>query len=133
MLCNKISIRHVNDKEDFLQAVKAFLWDINDNVQMFTASSPRETYLIFESLMRDVIVSDNYLLNVTGIELLEEMQRRDDATHDPFAILTGAYKDEIGIEGHKLSIIYYLRNNIVPESLFAEFSKVIKKFNKKFP
>ncbi|MHA2295832.1 MAG: response regulator [Candidatus Hodarchaeales archaeon] len=132
MLCNKISIRHVDDKEEFLQAIKAFLWDINDNVKMFTVSSPREALIIFESIMRDVIVSENYLLNVTGIELLEELQKRDDTTHDPFVILSGTYQDEIGIEGRKLGIVYYLRKNVDPDDLFAEFSKLILQFNKKF-
>ncbi|MFW9993154.1 MAG: response regulator [Candidatus Odinarchaeota archaeon] len=90
----KLRILHVDDDECFLELAKIYLEELSDNkIEVTSISDPRQVFTIISQEQSDIIISDQQMPYMTGLELF--MKLRKLGIDNSFIILTGQEENEI--------------------------------------
>ena len=136
MADKKIAILYVDDEENNLISFKA---TFRIKYQVYTAISGDEAIKIMESKPVDVIITDQRMPNMTGVEFLEKIIER---FPDPMRILLTGYADMSAVVDavNKGKIFHYLAKpwneqelDMTIERAFEVYSarKKVKEMNEK--
>lgn len=104
MISNKISVLYVDDEQDNLFSFKAMF---RIKYRVLTAATGEEALKLLESKLVHVIISDQRMPQMTGVELLEKVQEK---YPDSIRLLLTGYADmNVVIEAvNKGKIFHYL-------------------------
>ena len=114
-----IPVLLVDDETTLLEMEQLFL----EQTGSFTADTCQSGTQAFDILSRkryDVIVSDNEMPGMNGIQLLRELKSRGDPT--PVIIFTGQGHREVVMDALNTGAVCYLRKGSNPEARFSELA-----------
>ena len=114
----KITVLHVDDDETYLEIVKLYLEKRNSRLHVDTVSSAKQALLLLRSRDYDVIISDQQMPVMTGLELLKRLRKQ--GCNIPFAILTGMDDQEFIDKSRELGADLLLNKHPVTDSLFND-------------
>jgi CheY-like chemotaxis protein len=112
-------VLYVDDDQKLLELCSAFSGRYPD-LTVLTASSPEEGFKMLHSERVDVIISDNDMPGVTGIEFLKQVRADKNFEGIPFILFTGKDREEIVIEALKNKADFYIQKGGDPNSQYAE-------------
>jgi PAS domain S-box-containing protein len=106
-----IRILHVDDEGSHLEFTKIFLEELDEEVVVDSATSPREALELQEERSYDCIVSDYKMLSMDGIELAQRVRERSSV---PFILYTGQGSEEVAEHAFEAGIDDYIRKEPEP-------------------
>ncbi len=106
-----IRILHVDDEGSHLEFTKIFLEELDEEVVVDSATSPREALELQEQRGYDCIVSDYKMLSMDGIELAQLVRERSGV---PFILYTGQGSEEVAEQAFEAGIDDYIRKEPEP-------------------
>ncbi len=106
-----IRILHVDDEGSHLEFTKIFLEELDEEVVVDSATSPREALELQEQRGYDCIVSDYKMLSMDGIELAQKVRERSGV---PFILYTGQGSEEVAEQAFEAGIDDYIRKEPEP-------------------
>jgi PAS domain S-box-containing protein len=106
-----IRILHVDDEGPHLEFTKIFLEELDEEVVVDSATSPREALELQEEGSYDCIVSDYKMLSMDGIELAQRVRERSGV---PFILYTGQGSEEVAEHAFEAGIDDYIRKEPEP-------------------
>jgi len=106
-----IRILHVDDEGSHLEFTKIFLEELDEEVVVDSATSPREALELQEQRGYDCIVSDYKMLSMDGIELAQRVRERSGV---PFILYTGQGSEEVAEQAFEAGIDDYIRKEPEP-------------------
>lgn len=106
-----IRILHVDDEGPHLEFTKIFLEELDEEVVVDSATSPREALELQEQRSYDCIVSDYKMLSMDGIELAQRVRERSGV---PFILYTGQGSEEVAECAFEAGIDDYIRKEPEP-------------------
>ena len=115
------TILAVDDDNISLDVIEGYLKSFNFAV--VTASSGFQALELLKQREFDLIVSDLRMPDIDGIELLEEMRRRD--INAPFIIVTACGSIESAVEAMRLGACDYLEKPYTPIDLQLKVQRAI--------
>ena len=86
-MAEKIKVLYVDDEENNLVSFKA---NFRMDYKVFTAISGEEAMQVLEKQKIDIIITDQRMPNLTGVEFLERVIEKDP---EPMRILLTGYAD----------------------------------------
>lgn len=111
-----IRILLVDDDLDFLKQSKV-VWEKEiENVNVDTTTSPKEALEKMESGSYDCIVADYKMPDMTGLELLEKVRKKNEDIL--FGLLTGKGGEDVAIDAINLKADMYIKKETTPKSQF---------------
>ncbi len=124
----RVRVLHVDDEQDFVETVAAFLERENDGLDVTTRTSVTDALEALDDSF-DCIVSDYEMPGMDGLEFLEAVRE----THPslPFILFTGRGSEEIAGEALSAGATGYLRKNggtaqftVLANDIYEAVSKV---------
>jgi len=106
-----IRILHVDDEGPHLEFTKIFLEELDEEVVVDSATSPREALELQEQRSYDCIVSDYKMLSMDGIELAQRVREKSGV---PFILYTGQGSEEVAECAFEAGIDDYIRKEPEP-------------------
>jgi len=106
-----IRILHVDDEGPQLEFTKIFLEELDEEVVVDSATSPREALELQEQRGYDCIVSDYKMLSMDGIELARKVREKSGV---PFILYTGQGSEEVAESAFEAGIDDYIRKEPEP-------------------
>ncbi len=106
-----IRILHVDDEGPQLEFTKIFLEELDEEVVVDSATSPREALELQEQRGYDCIVSDYKMLSMDGIELAQKVREKSNV---PFILYTGQGSEEVAESAFEAGIDDYIRKEPEP-------------------
>jgi len=106
-----IRILHVDDEGPHLEFTKIFLEELDEEVVVDSATSPREALDLQEQRSYDCIVSDYKMLSMDGIELAQRVREKSGV---PFILYTGQGSEEVAECAFEAGIDDYIRKEPEP-------------------
>lgn len=124
-LCNdnKIHVLHVDDNKDFLIITKRQL-EKQGLIQVDSVISAKAAQIKLKQSNYDAIISDYQMPDMTGLELLEELNKNG---YDiPFFLLTGITRRDIIEQAFENGAYRYFCKDHNPELLFLQLAHNLK-------
>ena len=106
-----IRVLHVDDEKSQLEFTKIFLEELDEEVVVDSATSPREALELQEQRGYDCIVSDYKMLSMDGIELARKVREKSGV---PFILYTGQGSEEVAESAFEAGIDDYIRKEPEP-------------------
>ncbi|MDD4409768.1 MAG: response regulator [Candidatus Pacebacteria bacterium] len=116
-------ILYVDDNEQLLDLCKIYVGK-NPEFTLLTASSVEDGFEILLNDRVDIIISDNDMPGVTGIEFLKRVRSNSLTQEIPFIIFTGRSREEIVIEALNNKADFYLQKGTDINSQYTELLSV---------
>ena len=95
-------------------------------IDVSVAASVNEAYDLATSTNYDIIVSDYYMPEANGDELIRRLKKNSETLHIPIAILTGTYSDEIIRSCLNAGAIECMFKNEAEELFLARINSIIR-------
>ncbi|MBC8521613.1 MAG: response regulator [Candidatus Syntrophoarchaeum sp.] len=121
---NTVRILHVDDNPRAIQITRLYLEDKNNNFKITPVLSAKQALEKRETENFDAVISDYKMPDMDGIELLEELRKRENRI--PFIILTGKGKEKEAIEALNKGADRYLKKEGKPTVLFDTLGRYIQ-------
>ncbi|PCJ30265.1 MAG: hypothetical protein COA90_09865 [Gammaproteobacteria bacterium] len=112
---DKSKILLVDDNEELRSYLAKILTEEGYNVIM--AEDGEQGYLMCQSHLPDILISDVIMPNVTGLELIKRVRLNSDISHIPIILLTAESDKNSEIDGIEKGADYYLTKPFVPREL----------------
>jgi len=106
-----IRILHVDDEKSQLEFTKLFLEEIDKDIIVDSAESPKKAVELQKKNKYDCVVSDYKMLEMNGIELAQKV--RENSTV-PFILYTGQGSEEVAESAFEAGVDDYLRKENEP-------------------
>lgn len=124
----------VDDNEEILDLTKVYLRKEVESIKLEVTTSPKEALEKLETENFDAVVSDYWMPDIDGLELLETI--RDEGKDVPFILFTGKGDEEIAMEAINNEANGYIskKSNLKGQikDLAHRISKLAKKKSQKF-
>lgn len=117
-----IHILVVDDLKALLEMVK-YILETNPDFSVDTASSVEEALLLFEKSSYDIIISDYYMPEMTGLDLLKIVRKSDPEI--PFIIQTGQGDEQVATEALENGADYFLEKGNEGPLQYLSFTQII--------
>ena len=114
----------MDDDVCFLEVSKQIL-SLENNFEIYNATSVDEALQIIVEQEFDVIVSDYEMPQKTGLDFLKELKQQQKDI--PFILLTGKGREEIAVKALNLGADSYINKNGSPETVYCELSNTINR------
>ncbi|MDD0823373.1 sigma-54 dependent transcriptional regulator [Mannheimia sp. AT1] len=111
---NKVLL--IDDDQDVLQAYQALLE--LEGYQTICVSNPLSALTYIEEDWQGIVVSDIYMPQMSGWELLEQIHQKD--KHLPVILITGHGDVPMAIEAMKKGAFYFIEKPVKPEQLLQQ-------------
>jgi DNA-binding response OmpR family regulator len=122
---NNLNLLYVEDEEFIRKNAVLFLEDEFQNI--YEASNANEALKIYNEKKPDIIITDISMPKMSGLELCEEIRKKDNKTP---IIITTAYSDtKYLLKAVELNLVKYLIKPIEEESLFEALQICFEKIN----
>jgi len=118
MLCNKILI--VDDDESFLNIYKKILKHKNYNVEI--ANNSINAINVLKENNIDIVISDMYMPDASGIELIKEIKKLSPKTE--IILVTGNASIDNAVESIKVGAYTYIQKPLNVEELLLNIKKI---------
>ncbi len=127
MTCEKQkdTILVVDDAVDTLEIIRRSL--TSAGYQVFTASGPTEAIEILKSTVVDLLITDNKMPRISGLELIRHV--RDNFKDTEIIMITGYATIEGAVEAVKHGVEQYLAKPFTNEELLNSVQKVLSKLH----
>ncbi|MDD1702818.1 MAG: PAS domain S-box protein [Methanoregula sp.] len=118
-----ISVLYVDDESALLEVAKTFM-EHSGEFRVDTATSAREAIGKLKAERYDAVVSDYFMPEMNGIDLLKYLRPRCNGM--PFIIFTGKGDEDTAIEALNSGADYYIQKGTSPKNQFAELETRIR-------
>ncbi|MFA9517403.1 PAS domain S-box protein [Halopenitus sp. H-Gu1] len=122
-----IHVLHVDDEADFGEMVATYLQREDEQIEVYTATSPEEGLEILVDRDIDCIVSDYDMPGYNGIEFLDLVQEEHPTI--PFILYTGKGSEEIASEAISAGVTDYLQKEPGTEQYTILANRIINAVN----
>ncbi|MFC1858956.1 ATPase, T2SS/T4P/T4SS family [Thermodesulfobacteriota bacterium] len=123
-LANPDKILIVDDSKDFLDLMRQKL--LSENYLVLTAESGTEAIKIVEQEKPDIVVTDYYMPQMDGIELVRELKARTRTRKTPIIMLTGDEAVDTEVEAIDAGADDYLTKPVNPKRLVARIKRLLR-------
>lgn len=117
-----INLLIIHKDEDFLQQAKTYLETI-DSINVYTVTNPEEVLPLITTCFYDIIVMDNELPGMTGLQVLKELRNKKVAT--PVIMFVDEGQEKQAIQALNLGAEYYIQKGLDISVLFMELCHFI--------
>jgi len=100
---NILLIEDTKSHSDFIISI---LKKNNHNVKLFVDGKLALNYLLKPNIIPDVVITDNFLPSITGLEIIEYFNNKN--YNYAFVILTGGQSIDLAVKGMKVGALEYL-------------------------
>jgi two-component system, OmpR family, phosphate regulon response regulator PhoB len=115
----------VDDEPDISALVAYHL--AREAYRVRTAADGGEALRAVETELPDLIVLDLMLPEMSGLEVLQELRRREETQHIPVLLLTARREEEDRIAGLKLGADDYLAKPFSPQELVLRVGAILRR------
>jgi CheY-like chemotaxis protein len=112
----------VDDEPGLLNLAKIFL-ELDEGLQITTASSAKDALATIASQHFDAIISDYQMPGMDGIELLKEI--RSHGSNVPFILFTGRGREDVAISALNLGADFYVQKGGDPGAQYADLRNAV--------
>lgn len=115
----------VDDEQYVLDGIKRLLRDYRDKWEIEFALNGKEALSISRNQQVDVIISDIRMPEMSGLELLEELQADESTRNIPVVIITGFQDKTLKHQALELGAVDLLNKPVNKEDLVARIKNVL--------
>lgn len=118
---SKIRALFVDDQESFLELARIYMSKYPDLI-FTSALSAKIAFEILKTEPIDIVVSDDQMTGMSGLEFLEEFRKQYDL---PFIILTGKSREELAVKALNLGANHYMQKGGDTKAQFEILMEII--------
>jgi signal transduction histidine kinase len=124
-------ILFVDDEQPVLNGIKRIFHTQRSDWELFFANSGDEALKMVDQHKFDLVVSDGKMPGMSGIELLQKLQEREDTKDIPTIMLTGYVDEEMRKDALRSGIIEFVNKPVIPDEFVLRIENVLKLKNLK--
>jgi len=123
--CGTLKILIVDDEDALLQQAKIFLEQLDQDLEIDTAVSPKDALKLLKSGNYDGVVSDYQMPEIDGLDFLKIL-RQEKNIDIPFIMFTGKGREEVAMKALNMGADRYLQKGGDPRTQYGVLAQAIE-------
>lgn len=119
-----VHVLHVDDDAALLDIAATFLERADDRIRVTTETDPTKVVDIVGDRLVDCIVSDYDMPEMTGLDLLQQLQSR--YPEHPFVLFTGTQDADVAVEALNVGATDYCRKQVGTEHYRVLAARIVE-------
>ena len=120
---NRLQVMVAENESEHLESLKAFLEEQEEISEVMTSYDGNELYEMIDRNCPDVVILEDCLNGMSGIEILEQLKNEKKAEHIFFIMLSSDGSDEVVHRAGKLGASYYVMKPFQPGNLYRHIKR----------
>ena len=120
---DSIKILLIDNNVEFLDIGTKIMNEYSNKLKIVSISSTEKAFHHLKKNEYDIIISDNMMPGLSGLDLLSQLREIDNFT--PFILLIGKSSEDVAIQAFNLGVDYYLQKGDDFNYLFTELSEIV--------